>query len=181
METGSIIKLRPFNHTDGYQIAQWVSDLEYFKFFRNCAFLPTIDECCNYPAWAQNIVMMVEQDDRTIGMVNAYQVNFRNRAAYAGCLIDKKFQGGNTGHNSMTIWISYLFNRFGFRKILVEHVDEFLTPGYFDSGFTLVGRRKAHCDVFGVPMDEIELEVFREDWKEILRDNKSNFEEKKVS
>jgi hypothetical protein len=64
----------------------------------------------------------------------------------------------------MAKWISYLFNKFGLRKVLVEHVREYLTPAYLESGFTLVGRKKAHCDVMGELMDEIELEVFREDF-----------------
>ena len=112
--------------------------------------------------------MMIEQDGKTIGMVNAYQVNIRNKIAHAGCLIDKEFQGNNTGHDAMTHWISYLFNRFGFRKICVEHVDEFLVSPYLKTGFTTVGRRRAQCDIMGEWMDEIEMECFREEWKPIF-------------
>lgn len=166
-----MVKLRPFTSTDGYKISEWVSDMEYFKFFRNNAFLPTVEECCNFPAWAQNIVMMVEIDNQCIGFVNAYQVNMRNRIAHAGCLIDKEFQRNGVGHDAMTEWITYLFNRFGFRKIVVEHVDEYLTPAYLESGFTTVGRYKANCDILGELKDEIALECFREDWEPQIRGN----------
>lgn len=160
-----MIKLRPFTNNDGYQISKWVTDLDYYKFFRNNSMMPTFEDCCNYPTWSQNLVMMIDYGDKTIGFVNAYQVNHRNRIIHAGCLIDKEYWGNNVGHDSMSEWISYLFNRFGFRKIIVENVDEFLTASYLDCGFTTVGRRKAHCDLFGVYVDEIEMEVFREDFK----------------
>jgi RimJ/RimL family protein N-acetyltransferase len=165
-----MIILRPFTQSDGYIISQWVSDLDYFKFFRNNAFLPTVEDCCNFPAWAQNIIMILEKDGQTIGMVNAYQVNIRNKTAHAGCLIDKKFQGNNTGHDAMTRWITYVFNRFGFRKIFVEHVDEYLTAAYLSCGFTQAGRLKGNCDIMGQWMDEIVLECFRDDWKPVVRE-----------
>jgi len=164
------LKLRLFiGQIDGPRIASWIADPEYATFFRNNAVLPSYEECFNYPAWSQNIVMMVEDEKGdTVGMVCGYGLNYRNRSIKSGIIIDKRFQNQKYGHAAHDIWFRYLFERLAFRKIIVENVDEVYTDPYYKVGFQLVGRLKAHCKVKGEYCDEILMECFDDDYKPIV-------------
>lgn len=160
------VYLRPFTGYDGQFVARWIFDDEYERYFRHTSMVPTLEECSNYPNWSQNIIMMVNnENNETIGMASAYHVNYRNRVAKAGLLIDKAYQRQLYGHNAQKSWLDFLFRRMGFRKIIVENVDEWLTSAYLDAGFTTVGRLKANSLINNEWKDEILLECFAEDFK----------------
>lgn len=161
-----MISFRLFSVMDGQMVGKWMADPDYLKFFRYTSVLPTYEECGNYPSWSQNLVMMVMDENlNTIGMAVAYQVNYRNRNVKAGLLIDKQFQKKHMGYEAMAQWIDYLFNRYGFRKVIVENVDEFLTAPYLNAGFQIEGRHIAECFIDGKWVDEIRMACFAEDWK----------------
>lgn len=160
------INLRLFmGNIDGPRIAQWIMDHDYATFFRNNSILPTYEECAAYPTWSQNLVMMVDDiKHQTIGMVIGYQSSYRNRTIKAGALIDKHIQGAGFGHAAQCTWIEFLFKRLGFRKVIVENIEERFTEPYFKVGFQLEGRHKAEAMVDGVWTDEIRMACFQEDW-----------------
>jgi RimJ/RimL family protein N-acetyltransferase len=169
------LKLRLFSQSDGIRfISKWVVDPEYATFWRNNSVLPTLEECANYPAWSQNVVMMVdavhEEENvvMTIGMVTGYHVCHKNGYISAGIILDKDFQGHGLGHNAQTLWIDYLFKRMGFRKIIVENLKAHFTEPYLKVGFFVEGNYIRHSkdkDVLGGYNDEVRMACFAEDWK----------------
>lgn len=164
-----MLQLRLFSHLDGVLVSHWVTSPEYEVFFRNNAILPTREECANYPNWSQNIVIMIDNVEgnqgTTIGMAIAYHVNYRNRSAKAGLLLDKEFQKKGHGHNAQFLWLNFLFNRLGFRKVIVENVDEYLTKPYLEAGFFIEGRHLKESLVNGEYVDEIRMACFNDEWK----------------
>jgi RimJ/RimL family protein N-acetyltransferase len=126
--------------------------------------IPTIEECANYPAWTQNVIMMVLLDGEPIGMATAYYINYRNKTVRLGMLIDKAFQGNGCGHSAMSQWIDRWFKN-GFRKISVDNIDEHFTEPYLKVGFFVEGRFAKQCLVGGEYKDEIVMSCFLEDWK----------------
>lgn len=169
----SNLKLRHFlSHIDGPLIAEWVLDDDYATFFRNCMFLPSFEDCMNYPLWSQNLVMMVQNETgQTIGMVTGYHANFRSRTIKSGGLIDKNFRRSGYAYNAQLKWIEHLFNRRGLRKVIVEIVDEHLYDPFVSMGFKEEGRYKAEHEMDGRLVDEIRMGCLKEDFKIIYKNS----------
>jgi len=165
------LRLRCFSAIlDASLVAGWFADEAYEVFFRNVTVIPTREECANFPAWSQNLTMIVEIESKPgewfpCGMVVGYHVNLRSRTVKAGILIDKKLHRLGFGHNAQTLWIDYLFKRLGFRKVVVENIHEHFTKPYQDVGFTIEGRFIKEHIVGGEYVDEIRMYCFLEDWK----------------
>jgi|YelNatPaOPRAMG01_1025707.scaffolds.fasta_scaffold38887_2 RimJ/RimL family protein N-acetyltransferase len=159
------VKLRLFTASDAIYIAKWIIDEDYLTFFRYTSILPTLEECANYPAWSQNIVMMVmDENNNTIGMVNAYHVNYRNQTCKAGILIDKSVQAKGYGHAAYAKWINFLFDKMNFRKVIAEIVDEKWIEPLQKCGFEIEGKHLRECKLNGAYLDEYRLAVFKETW-----------------
>lgn len=161
------IRLRLFSAQkgDGALIAEWITDPDYITFFRNNSVLPTFEECCAYPAWSQNLVMMVDYEGQTIGMVNGYHANYRNSTVHAGAILDKRFHGLGLGHTAQVAWINCLFQRHRFRKVIVDNIHEHFTEPYLKIGFFEEGRHKAEAWVNGEWRDEIRMACFVDGFK----------------
>lgn len=166
------LKLRHFlSHIDGPLIADWVLDDAYATFFRSCVFLPSFEDCMNYPAWSQNMVMMVEADGKTVGMVTGYHANFRSRTIKSGLLIDKRFQNSGYGYDAHVMWIDHLFNRRGIRKVVVEIVEPHLIGACTRMGFQEEGRYIKEAEIKGEYVDEIRLACFKEGFKTVYQNS----------
>lgn len=161
------LTLRMFvSQFDGPRIALWINDDRYNTYFRNNAFIPSFEDCMQYPHWSQNLIMMVDDDKgNTIGMASAYHANYKSRVIKAGMLIDANCQRKKYGHNAQTMWLEYLFKKLGFRKIVVENIHEHFTDPYIKVGFKEEGRLVKEAFVNGEYLDEIRMSCFAEEFK----------------
>lgn len=176
------MKLRHFlSHIDGPLIADWVLDDAYATFFRSCVFLPSFEDCMNYPAWSQNMVMMVEADGKTVGMVTGYHANFRSRTIKSAGLIDKRYRRCGHAYNAQVKWIDHLFNRRGMRKVIVEIVDKNLIQPFNEMGFKEEGRYLDEAEINGEFVDEIRMGCFKESFRNILKEGQKEMACQKVA
>jgi RimJ/RimL family protein N-acetyltransferase len=122
----------------------------------------------NYPAWSQNIIMMLEANDGqqsyTIGMVSAYHCNYRNMVVKAGILIDKQVRNQQTSSRCMEMWVEYLFNHCNFRKVVCEIIEDRLAQPLLDRGFVEEGRYRQEVCVDRNYTDEIRLACLSKDF-----------------
>lgn len=74
--------------------------------------------------WNKILVQFVIEDrarpGKLIGLVFASQANFRDQTAFMGCLLDPAVEGEGWPLEGPALFISYLFEVFPFRKILLE-------------------------------------------------------------
>jgi RimJ/RimL family protein N-acetyltransferase len=166
------LQLRLFNQTDALHVSQWIVDPQYETFFRNNSILPTFEECATYPAWANNLVMMVIAQDeqgqwQTIGMVNGYYSSLRNQSIHAGILLTVEAQKKGFGSDAMTMWVDYLFRRIGMRMVILELVDPTFIDPLLKRGFVEGGRIKEACKLKGEWSDEYRMYATREMWRPV--------------
>ena len=161
MEEYPKVSFRLFNATDGLLISLWITNQAYLTFFRHNAVMPSFEDCSRYPTWSNNIVMMVvDEAGSTIGMVNGYYANWRNRVIHAGILLTEEAQHRGYGHAAFAQWVFYLAERFGFRKIVAEIVEERLVKPMERFGFEVEGVYKSECLINGEYTDEYRLAYF---------------------
>ena len=157
------VKFRLFHREDGPIISEWATDLDYAFFFRRSLLIPSLDDCVNYPAWSQNIIMMVEDSSGSvIGLVNGYHADFKNKVICAGIILDKKVHKKGFAHNAYLGWANYLIDRYGFRKVVAEIVDPVFVEPLKNVGFFLEGTFKDECFIAGRLVDEYRLAFMRE-------------------
>jgi len=151
--------LSPFGLVeDPMLIAKWSTDSHYANFFQSIGMIPTMEECRNYPGWTGNSVMMIRSATtaETMGVVSMYRPIYRNGTVEAGILIDKKYQGNKLGERAGLKWISYLAS-LGFRKIIVNIIEEKLQRRLLENGFVLEGVHKDEVNIDGQYVDEYRM------------------------
>jgi RimJ/RimL family protein N-acetyltransferase len=157
------ISLRPFHgENDWHPISKWVSDPDYAHFFQSMGVIPTMEECKRYPQWTGNSVMMVAFNAGAIGMVSMYHPSYRNGTCEFGVLIDKEYQGNDLGRKATELWMRYLFS-LGFRKLIVNFIDEGLCKLSAENGFVAEGVHERECLVDGKYVTEYRYAFFRRD------------------
>lgn len=163
----SLIKLRLFAQKDGFLISKWIADQSYQNFFRTNSLIPTEADCYNYPQWCQNLVMMIDYDGETVGMVNAYAPDYKNQIIKSGLIIDKSFRRKRIGYLAYLDWVHYLFNTYNFRKVIALIVDDKLVEPLENMGFLVEGTFVKECFVDGQYCDEIRLAAFKDSLKRV--------------
>lgn len=132
------MKLIPFQSKHGKLISEWILDPVYKDYFITLDVLPTADDCANYPKWAGHTIMMIEDKD-VIGMVSANNISYRSRTVDVGILIDKKYHKNGAGSEAMKLWISFLMNQMGFRKLVAKITDQKWLDALKEYGFKQEG------------------------------------------
>ena len=167
----SNLRLKPFNHHDAeVHLSRWMLDDAYSHMWRNLTAFMDLGAILNFPAVTNNHAMFIEDlSHKIVGIAIGYGHNFRNQSMYIGTMIDKDFWGMEYGRNSQALWTSYVIEKFGLRKVMVEVVDKFMIKGFEEVGYKLVSHRKEHCRIGSKWFDEYELECFSDEYKVIYK------------
>ncbi|MCU0309760.1 MAG: GNAT family N-acetyltransferase [Acidimicrobiales bacterium] len=113
-----------------------------------------------------NFLVVRNGSGQVIGIVAAYQADFRNGHAYIAQYIFPDFHGVAWPLESMVIFIDYLFLVFPFRKLYGATIQN--SANRFETAFGEVwieeGRLTEHEYVNGAYVDLITVSVTRERW-----------------
>lgn len=166
--SGRTVRLRPIAPADYSRLYEIFTDAENIIRFRLTGTTPSPESFPQF-LWAGVFAqfMVVSTDTgREIGLVNAYNADYRNGLAYISIVMDPKAWRFGFGIEAVLLMVNYVFHNFPFRKLYFET----LGPNYerFASGanvlFEVEGRLRAHCFVGGRYADLLTLAIYREGW-----------------
>jgi len=106
---------------------------------------------------------------RFIGLVGIHGISWPSGYGTGGIMIFSTSERGGAGTEALLLLLYHCFSTLGLRKVDAS-VKAFNGPSLGHAvkcGFQIVGHRKAHHYHDGSYVDEILLEVFKEDWKPI--------------
>lgn len=103
---------------------------------------------------------------RPVGIVAAYGADFRNGHAHLASIVFPDHLGLGWPLEGSELFIDYLFETFGFRKLYGETLSAVMRS--FPSAMTDVGREEArllgHEYVKGELVDKVIIAIYREEW-----------------
>lgn len=166
------VRLKPFNaHDAEIHLTRWMFDDAYSHMWRNVSTFMDMQSIINFPAATGHLTMFIEDmAHRVIGIAVGYGHNFRTQSMYVGVMIDKDFRGVEYGRNAQALWTSFVIEKFGLRKVMIEVIDKFMIPGFEEVGYRVSSVRKNHCRIKNDYFDEYEMECFADAYKVIYKD-----------
>ena len=156
------MNLRPFKQEDADLLSKWLLDPDYSKFFRNWVVIPSYDDLRNFPNFSANMVLVIEENGKSIGMVVAFDFNSKKQTCEVGIIIEKEFHKSGHGREAIKRWYQFLFDHVNLRKIKVHVVDDWLVKELMEQhGFKFEGVEIEECFHGGKFVNEYRLVLFR--------------------
>ncbi len=170
---GDKIIFRPLDERDLDRIVIWINDPQVRKYLT--VFIPMTMGA--EKKWIESIsgseknIVLAAIDKETgkhIGNAGLHNINGRNRTATFGFLIgDKDFWGKGYGTEMLDLMLKYAFHTLGLRKVkssvLAANIGS--AKVHEKCGYKKAGVFKNEYLVDGEYVDEILLDVLREDWE----------------
>jgi RimJ/RimL family protein N-acetyltransferase len=173
---GPRVEMRPIMNDDIPLLTKWINDPEIRDFVQSYVPMSDADEASWVNSLSQNksttICFVIVVDGKLIGSMGLQEINFKDRVALTGALIgEKKYWGKGYGTEAKMLLLDYAFNTLNLRKICSNVIaynkrsfNYSLTCGYHEEG-----RRKQQHYRKGRYWDEIQLAVFKRDWKPLWK------------
>jgi len=168
MLVGKRVRLRPLVKKDLQKLNEWRNDYEVFKYLGG-GFKPvSVDQ---QEKWMDDMIdttgpnrryAILDENDRHIGLVGLYKINFVNRSCEFGIYIgERSAQGKSYGTDALELMIDMAFRILNLRKMKLEVVAENTgaVKMYEKAGFKKVGTWTAERYIDGEYKDVLMMEL----------------------
>jgi RimJ/RimL family protein N-acetyltransferase/acyl carrier protein len=165
---GPNVTLRPVAAAD----ENWLFDLcthpDHLVRYRLRGLTPSADSFHRF-LWDRSLAQFVvlSRQGVPIGLVSAFEPDFRNRYAYVAAVADPALTGSGLIAEALAVLVTYLFAEFDLRKLYAESLAS--TYEQYASGaerlFDVEGRMVGHEYVHGRYEDFVVLAAHRDRWR----------------
>jgi RimJ/RimL family protein N-acetyltransferase len=166
---GHLVQLRPVENRDYDLLYRIHTEGDHLVRYRLRGATPSPDAFARF-VWDQVLVHFVvhARDGRPVGVVSAYEPDFRNRYVYIAACSLAEFETTGLVLEGVALLVSYLFENFDLRKVYAESLAVNFDRFAFGDGrfFDVEGRMRAHEYVAGTYQDLVLLAIHRDDWRE---------------
>ncbi|MCD5381015.1 MAG: GNAT family N-acetyltransferase [Candidatus Pacebacteria bacterium] len=166
------VTLRPVSESDCDVLTKWINDPDVQQYLE--AYLPmTKNEEMTWIKTIQtrdigSLVVMIIADGKPIGNMCISGIDHRQGTAVTGTLIgNTDYWGKGYGTEAKMLMLEYAFNVLNLRKICSDVIafNTRSTSYSLKCGYKIEGYRKKQYFAKGKYWDQVQLAVFRKDWK----------------
>ncbi len=166
---GRSVRIRPVEARDYDFLFRLYTDGDHLVRYRLRGNTPSPDAFLRF-LWDQVVAQFIveNRDGRPIGLVSAFEPDFRNRfISIAACSVDE-VQSSGLVLEGVALLVSYLFENFDLRKIYAESLESNYEQFAMGEGrlFEVEGRMREHEYIDGRYQDFVLLAIYREPWRE---------------
>ena len=166
------IHLRPLEPEDLDILYTWENDSTLWEFgssmspFSKFAIREYIADSCQDIYQTKQLRLIIEKKDdlQTIGMIDLYDIDFINKRAGVGILIDQQFQNKGFGCQSLELIKEYAFNMLPLQQIYAHiGIDNSASINIFEkAGFEKSGTLRQWLYVQNSPKDVFVFQLINE-------------------
>ncbi|MBI2339954.1 MAG: GNAT family N-acetyltransferase [Deltaproteobacteria bacterium] len=174
---GHVVRLERFRPEHGKIVFRWFYDPAYRLFFRDFEDPLSLEQCKKFDkvmaGSGVGIFMIIEKSsDKPIGMVTHCCLKKKSGVNRIGIMLDKDFQHKTYAIEALIILLDYLYNRLGFKKIIVEYLasDHHIQRISEKGGWIREAVLKREAVVDGEYVDEVRYYMFKETYEELYGD-----------
>ena len=166
---GRSVRIRPVEARDYDFLFRLYTDGDHLVRYRLRGNTPSPEAFLRF-LWDQVVAQFIveSRDGRPIGLVSAFEPDFRNRYIHiAACSVDE-LQSSGLVLEGVALLVSYLFENFDLRKIYAESLESNYEQFAMGEGrlFEIEGRLREHEYIDGRYQDFVLLAVYRDPWRE---------------
>ena len=158
---GPNLQLIPYSPQQWQLLANWFYDSHYRNMWRHHPRALQQIDFENYPKIIGGDVFIIYKDQKPIGFTQIIPDSKTNRGIYVGILLDRAHQNQHNTHETFVILFNYAFNRLGYRKAIVEVLEEKddLKKGALKAGFLMEGTLYGEAYIDGQFVNEVRLSM----------------------
>lgn len=156
---GPNLQLIPYEKKNWQLLATWFYDDQYKDMWRHSPKAWGQLEFENYPQLISGEVFIVFEKTEPVGFIQMIPDCKTNRGVFVGILLDKSVQDKHYTHETFVVLFDYIFNRLGYRKVIVEILEskDTFKKALLKSGFILEGTLMGEAFIDGVFVNEVRL------------------------